>query len=145
MNPVADQSSIQKALEDKRKLPRLLTEGTVAMRQAGKDYLPQFPAEQLGDYNARKASSVLLPAFRDAIDLACGLIFRKEVEEGEGVPADAEEWLDNIDMTGRDVTQFAESVLRDAFNGVSYIVVDFPRRRSSSGKVASNPPETAWK
>ncbi len=42
----------------------------------------------------------------DAIDLACGLIFRKPVEP-QDVPADAVEWLADIDRAGRDVTQFA--------------------------------------
>lgn len=127
MNPVAEQSSIQAAMEAKRRVCRALVEGTEAMRAAGKTYLPQFPAELADDYEARKKSTVLLPAYRDAIDLACGLIFRKEVEEGEGVPADAAEWLDDVDREGRDVTQFAEAVLRDAFGGVSYIVADYPR------------------
>lgn len=127
MNLVAEVSNTQSTLEAKRKLPRCLVEGTEAMRQAGTAYLPQHPAESADAYRARRDSSVLLPAYRDAIDLACGLIFRKEVEEGEGVPANAEEWLDNIDRTGRNVTQFAESVLRDAFDGVSYIVADYPR------------------
>jgi len=126
MNPVAEPSSLQAELESKRRVCRALVEGTEAMRAAGKTYLPQFPAELPDDYEARKKSTVLLPAYRDAIDLACGLIFRKEVEEGEGVPTDAEEWLDDIDREGRDITQFAEAVLRDAFNGVSYIVADYP-------------------
>lgn len=127
MNPVAELSSIQAEMEAKRAMPRCLVQGTEAMRAAGKLYLPQFPAELPEDYEARKKTTVLLPAYRDAIDLACGLIFRKEVTEGEGVPADAEEWLDDIDREGRDITQFAEAVLRDAFNGVSYIVADYPR------------------
>jgi len=127
MNPVADVSAGQATLEAKRILPRRLVEGTEAMRAAGKVYLPQHPAESLPAWTARKDGTVLLPAYRDAIDLACGLIFRKEIEEGDGVPKDAEEWLDNVDLCGRDITQFAESVLRDAFDGVSYIVADYPR------------------
>ena len=126
-NPVADTSSTQAALESKRSLPRCLVEGTEAMRSAGKAYLPQHPAESDAAWKSRKESAVLLPAYRDAIDLACGLIFRKEVEEGDGVPTDAKAWLDDIDRMGSSITQFAETVFRDAFNGVSYIVADYPR------------------
>ncbi len=126
-NPVAEISPIQSALEAKRKLARTLVDGTEAMRMAGKDYLPQHPAESEKAWESRVRGTFLLPAYRDAIDLACGLIFRREIEEGDGVPTDAEEWLDNIDLCGLGVTQFAEGVLRDAFNGVSYIVADYPR------------------
>ena len=126
-NPVASVSTVQAALEAKRHLPRLLCEGTEAMRAAGKAYLPKWPAEPEESWQARRDSTVLFPAFRDAVDLACGLIFRKQVEP-QDVPGDAQGWLLDIDRAGRDVTQFAESVERDAITcGVSYIVADYPR------------------
>jgi hypothetical protein len=126
-NPVASVSSAQAALETKRRLPRLLCEGTEAMRAAGRTYLPQWPAEPDKAWEARRDSTVLFPAFRDAVDLACGLIFRKPVEP-QDVPWDAQGWLLDIDRAGRDVTQFAEAVGRDAITcGVSYIVADYPR------------------
>lgn len=120
-------TAIQTELESKRALPRALVAGTEAMRAAGKTYLPKHPAEAEDDYKTRLAVSVLLPAYRDAIDLACGLIFRKPVTEGEGFAAIAQPWMEDIDRAGRNITQFAESVLRDAFDGVSYIVADYPR------------------
>ncbi len=126
-NPVASVSSAQAVLETKRRLPRLLCEGTEAMRAAGRTYLPQWPAEPDKAWEARRDSTVLFPAFRDAVDLACGLIFRKPVEP-QDVPVDAHGWLLDIDRAGRDVTQFAEAVERDAIEGgVSYIVADYPR------------------
>lgn len=126
-NPVASVSSAQAVLETKRRLPRLLCEGTEAMRAAGRTYLPQWPAEPDKAWEARRDSTVLFPAFRDAVDLACGLIFRKPVEP-QDVPVDAQGWLLDIDRAGRDVTQFAESVERDAITcGVSYLVADYPR------------------
>ena len=125
MNPVAEISATQGALESKRRLTRCLVDGTEAMRQAGKSYLPKHPAESEDAWKARKDASVLLPAYRDAINLTCGLIFRKAVGAAD-VPMDAQPWLDNVDLMGRSVTQFAEDILRDAFNGVSYIVADYP-------------------
>ncbi len=127
MNPVGEQTATQKALENKRMLPAALSDGTEAMRIAGKTYLPKHPAESEEAWRSRKEGSVLLPAYRDAVDLACGLIFRKPVEVGADIPDEYEEWLENIDLTGRDVTQFAQDVLRDAFMGVTYIVADYPR------------------
>jgi len=127
MNPVGQQTDTQKHLESKRQLPAALMDGTDAMRDAGKAYLPQHPAESSEAWKSRRDGSVLLPAYRDAVDLACGLIFRKPVELGQDVPPDAEEWLENVDLSGRDITQFAQDVLRDAFMGVTYIVADYPR------------------
>lgn len=124
---VENPTAIQTELESKRALPRALVAGTEAMRAAAKTYLPKHPAEAEEDYKTRLAVSVLLPAYRDAIDLACGLIFRKPVTEGEGFAAIAKPWMEDIDRAGRNITQFAESVLRDAFDGVSYIVADYPR------------------
>lgn len=127
-NPVAQLTSCQAECENKRELPRTLMRGTEAMRAAGKQYLPQFPAESEPGWRARLKSTTLFPGFRDAVELATSLIFRREVEEGEGVPTDAEEWLDDIDLTGRDVTQFAKDVFTDALTcGISYILVDYPR------------------
>lgn len=126
MNPVAEVSATQATLETKRVLPRALVAGRDAMVAAGKSYLPQHPAESLAAWDARVKGSFLLPAYRDAIDLACGLIFRKPVL-ANGAPTEAESWLENVDLAGRNLTQFAESVLRDAFGGVSYIVTDYPR------------------
>ena len=127
MNPVSLQTDTQRTLETYRNLPATLIAGTDAMRDAGKVYLPQHPAESTPAWTARRDGSVLTPAYRDAIDLACGLIFRKPVELGADVPPDAEEWLENVDLTGRDITQFAQDVLRDAFMGVTYVVADYPR------------------
>lgn len=127
MKEVATPSKAQAALEAKRRLPRTLCEGTEAMRAAGTTYLPKHPAESQEAWECRKNQAVLLPAYRDAEDLACALIFRKPVTAGEGVPEEAKPWLDDIDRTGLNVTQFAEDVMRDALKGVSFIVVDYPR------------------
>ena len=127
MKEVATPSKLQAALEAKRQLPRTLMEGTEAMRSAGTAYLPQHPAESLDAWKCRRDQSVLLPAYRDAWDLAAGLIFRKPVTAGEGVPEEAKPWLEDIDRTGRTISQFAEDVFRDAHGGVSYLVAEYPR------------------
>lgn len=124
-NPVASMTSTQAALEAKRVLPRALVEGTEAMRAKGKAYLPIFPAEEELAWQARRDQTVLFPAYREAIDLAVGLIFRKTV--AGDVPEMAKPWLEDVDRQGTAITQFAEAVLRDAFNGVSYIVADYPK------------------
>jgi hypothetical protein len=46
------------------------------------------------------------------------------------------EWAQNIDMQGRDLSTFALEVFRDAFvSGVSYIMVEAPRRVAETSKL----------
>lgn len=125
MNDVSKMTDAQVAAETKRRLPRLLYQGTEAMRAAGDTYLPKHPLEDKAAWEARVAASVLLPSFRDAVDLATGLIFRKpvHVEAQEEVQA----WLQNVDLVGQDVTQFGRTVFEHAaVDGIGFIVVDHP-------------------
>ena len=126
MKEVAAPTTIQAAMEARRALPRLLMAGTEAMRLAGKAYLPKHPAESEEAWQCRRDQSTLLPAYRDAWDLAAGLIFRKPVTPVD-VPEDVKPWLEDIDRAGRGISQFAEDLFKDAHGGVSFIVVDYPR------------------
>lgn len=118
-------TSAQAAAEAKRALPRLLYQGTEAMREAGETYLPRHPLEEEAAWLVRKKASVLLPAFRDAVDLASGLIFRKPVVvEAQGDP---EAWMQNVDLIGQDVTQFSRTALETSLvDGIGFIIVDYP-------------------
>ena len=126
MSGVDKMTDAQAAAEAKRALPRLLYVGTDAMRKAGSTYLPKHPLEDETAWQARVDVSVLLPAFRDAVDLASGLIFRKPVHVD--APEDAQDWFRNVDLVGQDVTQFSRTVFNHAaVDGIGFIVVDYPR------------------
>jgi len=125
VNEVAKPIAAQESAEKKRKLPRLLMEGTEAMRDAGTEYLPRHPLEELDAWTSRKKASVLTTAFKDAINLASGLIFRKPVQVDAS--EDVQKWLSNVDMIGQDATQFTRTAFEHAAtDGISFIVVDFP-------------------
>lgn len=128
MSGVSDVYYKQLESEKRRVLPRLLMQGTEAMREAGVQYLPKHPAESESAYWSRRMSAVLYPGFAGAVELACGLIFRKYVQTTVETPADVLDWLTNIDRTGQNVTQFLRTVTEDALvDGVSYVLVDYPR------------------
>ncbi|MBF0481703.1 MAG: DUF4055 domain-containing protein [Desulfovibrionaceae bacterium] len=115
------------AMETARELPRTLMGGTVAMRMAGPKYLPKEPAESDQAYAIRQSLSVLYNAYKKAVIDLAGKVFSKAVSCKGETPADILEWCENIDLAGRDLHSFAHSVFIDAFFGVSYIMVDFPR------------------
>lgn len=114
-------------MEQARKLPRTLTGGTAAMREAGREYLPQEPAESPDNYANRLSRSVLFNVYGQAVGDLTGKVFSKPVHPQDDVPEDIKSWLENIDLAGSDLNTFAKKVFEDAFHGVSYILVDYPR------------------
>lgn len=114
-------------MEQSRVLPRTLMGGTAAMRAAGREYLPQEPAESVQNYENRLSRSVLYNAYRRAVEDLVGKVFSKPVHPKDDVPKDIKGWMENIDLAGSDLNTFAKTVFLDSFLGVSYILVDFPR------------------
>lgn len=114
-------------MEQARKLPRTLMGGTAAMREAGREYLPQEPAESPDNYANRLSRSVLFNVYGQAVGDLTGKVFSKPVHPQDDVPEDIKPWLENIDLAGSDLNTFARAVFEDAFHGVSYILVDYPR------------------
>jgi len=114
-------------METARALPRALMGGTAAMRMAGVQYLPKEPAESDQAYMLRLGRSVLYNAYRKAVTDLAGKVFSKAISCTDDVPDNIREWCENIDLAGHDLHSFAHDVFIDAFYGVSYVMVDFPR------------------
>ena len=117
---------------------RALMGGTTAMRQARTTYLPQFAKESKAAYDVRLAASWLFNGYRKTVKDMTGRVFSKPVEIVEG-DARLEEWADNIDMQGRDLSTFARQVFEDALSGpgISYIMVDAPPRQGTVTQAAA--------
>jgi hypothetical protein len=108
---------------------RTLMGGTKAMRGAAKTYLPQFEAESDKAYKARLDSSWLFNGYKKTVRDMTGRVFEKPVELGEDTPDAIKGWAQDVDMAGRDLSAFAKDVFEKGFDaGVSYIMVDAPRR-----------------
>ena len=108
-------------------LVEALMGGTDAMRKAGKKYLPQWPAEDTGGYQARLATATLFPAYSRTISVLSGKPFSKPVSIGEDVPKKFEPWLEDVDLQGRNLHTFAADLCANALAyGFCGILVDYP-------------------
>lgn len=108
---------------------RDIIKGGKHMRSRGEVYLPKFPMESAEDYKARKDSTWLFNGVKKARDDIAGRVFEKPV-----VLADQEgplfEWCQNIDLEGRDLSNFAADVFKASIGGpgISFIMADAPPR-----------------
>lgn len=127
MSNVSKPSSAVLAMQDDWALAGALLGGTRAMRAAGKTYLPQWPNEDQESYKTRLATSVLFPAFSRTVGTLTGKPFSKPVTVGDDVPPQIEEWMDDIDLEGRNLDTFAADVMECALGyGLCGILVDYP-------------------
>ena len=102
--------------------------GTSAMRQGGTKYLPQWPNEQKESYTARLATATLYPAFSRTVEVMASKPFSKPVAIDEGTPARIAEWLDDVDLSGRNLHAFAADLMLDCISyGLSGVLVDYPQ------------------
>ncbi len=107
-------------------LPYTLMGGTLAMRGAGGDYLPQWPMESDSTYQARLDSAVLYPGFERAITSNTGRVFRSPIKL-QKAPKKVEEWAKRVDKQGRDLNTFARDFFADALvAGIAHILTDHP-------------------
>ena len=118
--------------------------GTERLRGAGKSYLPQEPAEQADAYQRRLSRSVFFNATRKTVDALVGMVFRKNPELSDDIPAKIKADLENIDRAGTHIDVFAKELFRDAVaDGHAFILVDMPRKLTTSTTSASSIPTVA--
>jgi len=109
--------------------------GTTAMRKAGKRYLPQWPNEQDDAYKARAATATLFPAFARTVDVLTGKPFAKPITLSDDVPSRIVGWSEDIDLQGRNLHSFADSLCIEALaRGLGGILVDFPKTTDKRGR-----------
>lgn len=103
--------------------------GTAAMRAAGKRHLPMWPAEDQKSYDARLAVSTLFPAFSETVESLSAKPFSKSITVGDDVPKAFEPLLQNIDLEGRNLHNFAHDAMLQVMGaGLCGILVDAPVR-----------------
>ena len=127
MSDVSKPSSAVQAMQEDWTLASALLGGTRSMRSAGKTYLPQWPNEDQDSYKTRLATSVLFPAFSRTVGTLIGKPFSKPLTVGEDVPPKIVEWMQDIDLEGRNLDAFAAEVMECALGyGLGGILVDYP-------------------
>lgn len=136
MSKVADRSSVVAKMVHDAAMGTALMGGTKAMREAKQTYLPQFPKEEDDAYKARLKSSWLFNGFRKTVRDMTGRVFDSPVEMGQGAPDQLVTWATNIDLQGRDLSEFARDVFVEGMkgSGISYVMVDAPARRGDESR-----------
>lgn len=134
--------------------------GTPAMRLAGSQFLPRFPAEEPTAHNARILTATLFPAFRRTVSVMAGKPFSKPLTfsdetpvEIKGVPAQKAEgdkpavasvagWADDIDREGVNLHTFAAEMLTEALAyGLCGILVEAPKPIDTGNPIVSRQDE----
>jgi hypothetical protein len=137
MSDVSTPSAAVNAMSEDWTLARALLGGTRAMREAGKKHLPKWPDEEEDAYLCRLASAVLFPAYSRTIETLTGKPFSKPITIGEDVPPQIREWLDDIDLQGRNLDMLAADTLQIALGmGLAGILVDYPTKGAEIRTVA---------
>lgn len=125
---IHERSKTVAAMLDASQAIRDLIAGGKHMRACGERYLPKFSLESDDDYKARRDSTWLFNGTKKARDDMAGKVFEKPVtlvtQEGQLF-----DWCQNVDLEGRDLSNFANDVFRAAIeDGLAFIMVDAPPR-----------------
>ena len=125
---VQDRSKIVSDMLSQSEPIRDLIAGAKHMRSRGRTYLPKFTLENEDDYEERKAGTWLFNGTKKARDDMAGKVFEKPVRL-EDQESQLFEWCQNIDLEGRDLSNFGYDVFRGAIeDGINFIFVDAPPR-----------------
>jgi hypothetical protein len=102
--------------------------GYDAIKAARTEYLKKHPKESAQSYEIRLSRPVLFNAFRRTVDGLVGMVFRRNPELADDVPAPITEHWGNIDNEGNHGDVFLKNVFSDAMiAGHAAILVDYPR------------------
>jgi len=121
-------NSAYEVMADYWELIQDLLGGTKAMRAAEDKWLPREPAETMGLYALRLRRSYLYNAYRDTVRRLASKPFSKPVTLQGTLPDRLSAIEEDVDRTGRDLTQFARDVFTACVNyGLTHILVDYSR------------------
>lgn len=111
--------------------------GTAGMRAAGNTYLPKEPREDAEDWEYRKDTATLFPAFERTLTVMASKPFSKQIVLSDETPPVIVDWLENCDLQGNNLHAFASQVLREAMGyGLCGILVDHPKAAADVKTVA---------
>ena len=144
---VADRSSAVEEMYEDWELAEALLGGTREMRDEGREYLPQWPNEEAESYAARLNSAVLFPAYSRTVATLTGKPFSKPLTMSADTPAQVVEWMQNVDLEGRNLHAFAAEAMQLALGyGFGGILVDYPPvRRDGAQRPMTQAEEAAMR
>ena len=125
VNSIGSEYSI---MAEKWELLHALMGGTRTMREGKTRWLAKEPRESNEAYENRLNRSFLYNYYRDTIDKLVSKPFSRPVICLGGASVQTKEWEDNMDLSGKNITQFARDVFTAGVTyGLSHILIDFPR------------------
>lgn len=120
-------------------LPRTLLKGTMGMRDAGNEFLPQHPLESNPAYRGRLLRSTLLNAYRKTCSFLAGQVFQADITFADEVPEEFITYSDSVDIKGNALDVFAKRSFFDGLGkGVSAIMVDAPKISTEDVKTVAD-------
>lgn len=109
--------------------------GTGAMRKAREAYLPKFPREDQDSYDYRLKTSTLFNGLGRTVENMASKPFAEPVTHKDIEPAQ-EEWLDDIDQCGNNLTVFAKDVFTEGLKkGLTHVLAECPPTTDKDGKL----------
>lgn len=122
---VATPSSAYLRMLPRWKMIDALLGGTEAMREAGKEYLPQYEAESNKAYETRLERATLFNMTEQTLNTLAGKPFEEQIVLGEDVPEPIAELCEDIDQQGSNLQAFCRGWFREAWaKGFSHVLVD---------------------
>ncbi|MEA2174117.1 MAG: hypothetical protein QOD00_1709 [Blastocatellia bacterium] len=106
---------------------RDVSKGTLNLRDKGKVYLPQFPAEHDNDYKVRTGAATLFNAYARTVQGLVGMVFKKNPVLSTDVPQQIKDHAENIDLAGSHLDVFAKEAFTDLFDGHVFFLVDMQK------------------
>ena len=105
-----------------------ILEGAAAMREAGQEYLPQFPNESDTDYEFRRKCAKFTNVYRDIVEGLASKPFSQELSIAEGAGNRILELVEDIDGRGNNMHVFAGETFFAGINrAIDWILVDYTR------------------
>lgn len=142
IHPVVEPVAEYKVMQPFWTMIRDIRNGTASMRDAGRLYLPQHPAEGETSYFARLSVSVFTNFYKKTVDKLVGKPLKKPVVLEEDVPEDIVDMSDDIDRNGTDINVFSRNVLQAAIDdGVTHVLVEFPVANGDGALVQGDFPD----
>lgn len=106
-----------------------ITTGYEAVKLAGDLYLPKFGNESDDDFNTRIKLTKFTNVYRDVLEGLASKPFQQEVSIiNKTIPAEIEEFIENVDGSGNNLTIFAASTFFNGLNNaIDWVFVDYPK------------------
>lgn len=114
-----------------------IVEGYHAIKARGVDFLPRFPDENSQDYENRLNLTKFTNIYRDTLEGLATKPFEEEISlvkgDGEEIPAEALEFIENVDGAGNNITMFSALTFFEGINdAISWIFVDYPTVKTTA-------------